>query len=382
MERVQGVNFQRIEWCCQQAGISPEQLASDLGISQGTMDRARAGEGSLTFKQLKRLAAHFGRGMLFFLEPGPVDEQQVYTPQFRTLANQKTNISPKVRQLIERAERQRDLFLSLRENLDDDDRPRFDPPEIPHDPSAAARIARRWLALNNQSSFEEYRAAVEARGILVFRSNGYNGQWQIPQSSAILGFSLYDKDCPLIVVRKEFAPARQTFTLMHELGHVLLHKSSSIDDESDLYSQNGHEREANAFAGHLLVPDDLLNHIDDADRPANAAQYDTWLDEPRRAWGVSSEVILRRLLDSGRLAQVHYDAYKQWQAGVVYPQRSEGGVRMYRHREPRHIFGDTFVRTVLEALDAQQISLSKASTYLDRLRIDDLHKLEQLYASR
>jgi Zn-dependent peptidase ImmA (M78 family) len=44
---------------------------------------------------------------------------------------------------------------------------------------------------------------------------------------------------------------------MHELGHVLLHKTSSIDDDADLYSREGHEREANAFAGYLLVPDDF-----------------------------------------------------------------------------------------------------------------------------
>src|SRR5690606_5030219 len=162
----------------------------------------------------------------------------------------------------------------------------FAPPQLPDDISEAASVTRRWLGLNAENDFEAYRAAVEARGILVFRSNGYNGQWQIPESSSILGFSLYDQTCPLIVVRKEIAAARQTFTLMHELAHVLLHKDSSIDDEADLYSQNGREREANAFAGHLLVPDEFLALIDDADRPADAAQYDVWLEPQRDAWGV------------------------------------------------------------------------------------------------
>jgi hypothetical protein len=53
---------------------------------------------------------------------------------------------------------------------------------------------------------------------------------------------------------------------------------------------------------------------------------------------------------------------------------------MYRHREPKHVFGDMFVRTVLDALSARHITLAKASDYLDRLRIDDLHRLEQHYA--
>lgn len=379
MERIQGVNYQRIEWCCNQAGISAGDLATELKISAATMDRARAGEPSFTFGQLRKIATRFGRGALFFLEPGPADEAEVFTPQFRTLANEKPQISPKIRLLIQRAERQRDIYQALRENLGDEERPRFVPPQLPRTIREAALRAREWLRLDAPRTFEDYREAVESRGILVFRSNGYNGPWQIPRNSPILGFTLYDEACPLIVVRKEIAASRQTFTLMHELGHVLLHKSSSIDDESDLYSQNGHEREANAFAGHLLVPDEYLNQIRDADQPTDPAQYDVWLRDQRQAWGVSGEVILRRLKDSGRLTQAQYDAYRQWQSGLVYAP-ADDGVRMYRHREPKHIFGDTFVRTVLDALNAQQISLAKASDYLDRLRIDDLHRLEQHYA--
>ncbi|MGZ5052648.1 MAG: hypothetical protein ACXWF8_16665 [Methylobacter sp.] len=53
------------------------------------------------------------------------------------------------------------------------------------------------------------------------------------------------------------------------------------------------------------------------------------------------------------------------------------GNRQYRHREPKHIFGDTFVRTVLDALDARYITLAKASSYLDNLKINDLHQLER-----
>ncbi|MEJ1963646.1 MAG: XRE family transcriptional regulator [Gammaproteobacteria bacterium] len=378
MERVQGVNFLRIEWCCQQAEITVDQLAADLGISRATIEKARAGEPSFTFGQLKKLAKHFGRGALFFLEAGPSEEIQIYTPQFRTLTNQKPHMSARIRVLIQRAERHREIYRALRESLDDA-RPKFAAPRLSKNVHEAARDARAWLGLKSQRTFEEYRATVEACGILVFRSNGYSGPWQMPQNSQILGFNLYHADCPLIVVRKEVATTRQTFTLMHELGHVLLHKNSSIDDEADLYSQNGPEREVNAFAGSLLVPDEFLGSIDDAKRPADVARYDAWLQSQREAWGVSGEVILRRLKDNGRLTQNQYDAYKQWQGSVVYA-RTDDGMRMYRHREPKHVFGDMFVRTVLDALSARHITLAKASDYLDRLRIDDLHRLEQHYA--
>jgi Zn-dependent peptidase ImmA (M78 family) len=380
MERVHSLNFRRIEWCCQQDDITTEQLASDVGISATTMQRAMKGDDVLTPSQLRKIASHFGRGVLFFLESSAPHEDKVYTAQFRTLANLKPHLSTKVKQIIQRAERQRAIYLSLREDLDDEERPRFVPPKIPGlDPRAAAAIARAWLGIKNERTFDEYRAAVERRGLLVFRSNGYNGKWQIPKENPILGFSLYDAECPLIVVKKQAAETRQTFTLMHELGHVLLHKSSSIDDEADLYSREGQEREANAFAGYLLVPDENLATINDDERPAEISQYDVWLEPQRTSWGVSGEVLLRRLLDAGRLRDAQYNAYKKWRAATVRPQEDTGN-RMYRHREPKHIFGNTYVRTVLDALNAHQITLARASNYLDSLKIADLHQLERHYA--
>lgn len=380
MERIQSINPERIAWCCADHDITPGDLASEVGIASSTMDRVMEGEDGLTFNQLRKIAEYFGRGVLFFLEAGPVDEVQVHTPQFRTLANQKPELSAKLKALIERVEKQRAVYLSLREDLDDTDRPTFNPPDLSRQsPRDAARIARHWLGLGDQNNFDSYRAAMEARGVLVFQSNGYNGKWQIAKEDPTLGFSLYDPTCPVIVIRKLPWESRQSFTLMHEMGHLLLHKVSSIDDAHDLESREGREREANAFAGHLLVPDALLVGIHDSERPQEVSLYDEWLERPRRAWGVSGEVILLRLLDAGRLPQSQYTAYRKWRKESARPQ-TDGGSRLYRHREPMHVFGDTFVRTVLDALNARHVTLAKASSYLDSLKIKDLHQLERYYA--
>jgi Zn-dependent peptidase ImmA (M78 family) len=380
MERIQSINPERIAWCCADRGMTPDELASELGIASVSMDRVMDGKDGMTFNQLRRIAEYFGRGVLFFLEAGPVDEAQAHTPQFRTLANQKPELSAKLKALIERVEKQRAVYLSLREDLDDDDQPRFTPPDLSRQsPRAAAHTARQWLGLSDHNNFDSYRAAIEARGVLVFRSNGYNGKWQIAKEDPTLGFSLYDAICPVVVIKKRPGESQQSFTVMHELGHLLLHKVSSIDDENDLNSREGRERDANAFAGHLLVPDAFLASIRDSERPQEVSLYDEWLEHPRRMWGVSGEVILRRLLDAGRLPQVQYTAYRQWRAQSAYPQ-SDSGNRQYRHREPRHVFGDTFVRTVLAALNARHVTLAKASSYLDSLKIKDLHRLEQYYA--
>ncbi|MFM2111980.1 MAG: hypothetical protein RLZZ271_640 [Pseudomonadota bacterium] len=379
MERIQAINRRRIEWCCDELRMAPDELAAVLEMSPDRWAEFWSDDVGLTFNQLRKLADFFGRGVLFFLDTGPVAPEQVHTPQFRTLAQQKPELSPRLKRLIERVERQREVFLSLRDDLDDAFWTPFQAPELPADDiAAAAGQTRQWLGLGEGNhDFESYRKAVEAKGLLVFRTNGYNGPWQIAKESAVAGFALYDVRCPVIVVKKMVAEAAQSFTLMHELAHVLLHKTSWIDDDTDFLATQGREQEANLLAGLVLVPDYFLLSIKDADKPKEVAAFHEWLKPQRKAWGVSTEVILRRLLAVGRLSPEIYQAYRAWSLEAHQNRKDEGGTRLYRHREPKHIFGDRFVRTVLSSLSAQRITLAKASGYLDGLKIADLHELEQ-----
>lgn len=75
----------------------------------------------------------------------------------------------------------------------------------------------------------------------------------------------YDAGENAIYVNSEEYPLRQTFTVAHELGHSLLHRewARSKDYKILMRDQSAedpdpHEKEANAFAGNLLVPRFLL----------------------------------------------------------------------------------------------------------------------------
>ena len=98
MDRIDSINPERIAWCCADRGVTPGDLAITLDIPAASMERVMAGEGGITFNQLRKIAEYLGRGVLFFLEPGPVDEAQIHTPQFRTLANQKPELSASIKE--------------------------------------------------------------------------------------------------------------------------------------------------------------------------------------------------------------------------------------------------------------------------------------------
>ncbi|WP_439121919.1 ImmA/IrrE family metallo-endopeptidase [Marivita sp.] len=79
----------------------------------------------------------------------------------------------------------------------------------------------------------------------------------------ISGF--YDCDENAIYVNKHEFPLRQTFTVAHELGHALMHKDWAASEDykilfrdSDYDGNDSYEKEANAFAAHLLVPRFML----------------------------------------------------------------------------------------------------------------------------
>lgn len=378
MEHIKSINLDRILWCCADSGITLDQLAKDLDIAPSTFEglQNESGKG-LSFGQLRKIANYFGMTVLFFVDDGSISVEKIRTPAFRTIANQKPEIPISLKKLIERTETQKEIYLNLLDDLQEADISNFSPPKVDGvDIKTAATLARNWLGLEGNGSFDIFRDAIEAKGILVFRSNGYKGKWQIPKESPILGFNLYDKEHPLIFVRKHLSESKQNFTLMHELGHVILHRNSSIDDDADFMAASGRESEANKFAGLILVPDKLLLRINDEDRPRDVADYDLWLKEFSLHWGASVEVILRRLLDEGRLPQSKYAAYKSWWNSQGSAAEDAKGSRKYRHREPKHIFGGEFVRVVIGSMQAGKVTLNKASKYLDGISIRDLHQLE------
>lgn len=375
VQRIQPVHRNRIDWCCAQQNVSVDDLAKKLSVKPERLDAEALRKSGLTYGQLKNVAAYFNRGILFFLEDEPINETEFHTPQFRTLSRQEPSLSPKMKAIIERTEQQRDLLLALQEDLDAEQTPvripRVNTDRIPE----AARKTREWLGLSDQGSFADYRIAVENKGILVFRSNGYAGKWQVPQDSSIAGFSIFHELCHVIFVRKLEPEPRQTFTLMHELGHLLLHKASFIDPGENFYATQGRERDANMFAGHVLVPESYLEELDQSPRPTAISELYAWLKGFRKKWGVSGEVILRRMLDTQRATEREYNAYRRHVSQLPASTLSSGGNR-YRHREPKHVFGTRYVRTVFDALRSNHISLSKASSCLDSLKIKDLQQLE------
>jgi Zn-dependent peptidase ImmA (M78 family) len=112
------------------------------------------------------------------------------------------------------------------------------------------------------------------------------------------------KQPPIIGVNRLQAPARQRFTVAHELAHLLLHATTPVHVDRmlvnlrDTHSGEGtseEEMEANLFAAELLMPANFLQR--DVAKLGTAFDVDDELQVARLAkrYGVSKQAMTIRL---------------------------------------------------------------------------------------
>jgi Zn-dependent peptidase ImmA (M78 family) len=110
-------------------------------------------------------------------------------------------------------------------------------------------VQRQLDAKSNSEAFHLWREATEAFGVHVLVSS--MGQ------NACRGFSVWDEYAPMIVVNSAWNVEARTFTLLHELGHLLTRTSSlCLETGSELVPPNDDtERWCEIFAAALLLPE-------------------------------------------------------------------------------------------------------------------------------
>lgn len=129
-------------------------------------------------------------------------------------------------------------------------------------------------------------------------------------SDDISGFFILDEGQPIIGVNAKHSPARQRFTIAHELGHYLLHrpgegvayvdkaflvKFRNAESSSGEYSE---EIEANLFAAELLMPHSEIQKAISQCSTFDAHDDDR-ISELANRFGVSQQALLIRLGNLG-----------------------------------------------------------------------------------
>jgi Zn-dependent peptidase ImmA (M78 family) len=172
---------------------------------------------------------------------------------------------------------------------------------------ALAKSAREFIGLSleeqfgfksTDAAFKAWRRRIELSGIFTFKD------------TFISGLSLSHPEFPVILINNSFT--RQTFTLAHELGHIL-YGLDGITDSDEAYIDMMSSREknleikCNAFAAELLVP--TISIKEDAAHIQEPSVTD--LKRFAEKYSVSREVIARKLLDLGKISDSKYTEIRE-----------------------------------------------------------------------
>jgi Zn-dependent peptidase ImmA (M78 family) len=180
------------------------------------------------------------------------------------------------------------------------------------------------------------------------------------------------------VLNGQDTPASRTFTLFHELAHLLLRKSGVCEFEVTGPRQSGTEVFCNRLAGAILVPCSELLADPMVARHHGMDWTDAELGALARQFGVSREVMLRRLLMVGKTTSEVYGAARG-RLRAQYEKRKpiKDGIPLSPAIAVVKAVGKRFARLVLGAYHAERITGNDLADYLG-IRLKHLAKVEAL----
>jgi Zn-dependent peptidase ImmA (M78 family) len=210
----------------------------------------------------------------------------------------------------------------------------------------------RWK--DDAQALQRWRRAVEQHQVFVF-------QFRLSLDEA-RGFSLVEQARPAIVLNRTDIPSARSFTLFHELGHVLLSQPGiCLPAEGGIGRGKSVETFCNQFAAALLVPTiDLEQHIPKALDESNFRAL-------ARRYAVSRLVVLGRLRSLGIVSAAVYGRFSsQWNKRRHESLPDSRPTRRGPTAAQRCLFerGQPFVSLVLAAAKRELITLNDAMTYL------------------
>jgi Zn-dependent peptidase ImmA (M78 family)/transcriptional regulator with XRE-family HTH domain len=261
----------RVKSLLEDHGVPRHEVSELLDIDPSGLSRALNGERMFKAREIALIAERLGISTSVILEGAPSGSSNMAVAARRSTNDRTT---------IERAMERVELFTSLAEIADSKSVPDFGWISVPTDGPAwrqgqelADQVLRR-AGLDSEPLprlMHELAALLEQRiGIQVSLE---------ALGPGLDGLSICNDRFKLAMVSTSTAPARQRWTLAHEIAHLVLNDTQNLLVDETVWNKTPQETRANAFAAAFLMPADLL----------------------RDAWGAArapDEDLVGRLLDT------------------------------------------------------------------------------------
>jgi Zn-dependent peptidase ImmA (M78 family) len=361
-----------LRWARESAGFSLRRAADAIGVERWRLELTEEGGELLTLRQAERAAEVHERPLAaLFVPEAPAEEDQEV--QFRRLpGTPEPPWGPEVQLTARRVTERQQIAIEIYEDLDEAPpwiessapfvgRPRQSIPEIVRNVLGVDRNAQRNWPQDPYAPLRRWRDAVEALGVLVMQEGPV-------QVNEMRGFaSIEPESLPAILLNSKDDPPARAFTLLHELGHLVLSRRGEPAGPET-------ERWCDRFAGRVLMPTDWL-------RDEFASSSGSTLDRVRgvaRSFHVTPLAAAVRIAHVGLVSEAEGGAAIGWIRARSKPSDEDEGPRCgdyYKNKVAR--LGPGYLGLIFSALDSQAITLPTATALLDGVKVKNLELLRE-----
>lgn len=375
-----------LRWARVTIGLELEDAANKLKVKLEDLKEWEAGARKPTFSKLQRIADVYKRPTATFYLPKPPADARAPKDFRRLPINKGRPFSKALRLSFRETQVRQEFARELR--VEEEFKPLafVRSATLSMDPEKVAAKVReniigidaetQWNWSDNLEAFNEWRIILEAAGCLIFQTSD-------APFSEMRGYSLRDDIAPVITLNAKDEYQGRTFTLMHELGHLVLDDGGLCDlaeRQRDGSLEGKTEVFCNAFAAALLMPHEKFLSMLAMLGLDHGSEHRWTDDELRKVAGkfkVSREAILRRLLTLGRTTQDHYARMRErfleeYKELAVRKKKKKGFMRP--HQKSVRNNGRTFTQIALEAYHHEEITSRELSDYLG-VKVDQIDKV-------
>jgi Zn-dependent peptidase ImmA (M78 family) len=360
------------KWLRESSGWSIEDVSRRLQTSADTIRLIESGAREPTLNQLRELSNAYKRPIAIFLLSDPLKESPL-PKDYRMLPNKKDVFEKRTLEIIRRARALQDVGAELLINTNESVVPKINRVTLTENPETLARRQRDeyQLSVEVQNKFRDsyqlynhLRESLEDRNILVF-------QFSMSLNDA-RGFALTDKNPNVIVINSTDTVEARIFSLVHELGHILLGQTvidlPDINTEIIINVRNDVENWCNSFASEFLLPKEQAKLIFDSEETALTST--DMLNKFSRRFKVSKGMIIYKMFKLGFISKSAYEEilkrYQPSEVKVKKDNKDKGkkGGALSADIKCLSEVGNKFVSVVANNYDHNFITFTDALNYL------------------
>lgn len=292
-----GNNLHKIQ---KEYNYSQEEMGNIIGVTRQTIAKYLNGERIMDSGKLYKIANHFNKSIDYFLTQ---DNDQKLSFMFR-VDDPKNNFGKKLKdkiserfnlyhEIIELSDLQIKEYIPEEYNL-----------EIKNDKLSEKEKETISKITEKQRRNMGVDDALNVNIFTLFEENNINIIAQEVNDHNLDALSAYSKDKGAFIFindRKDVPEERKIFSVVHELGHLILHRDEYSKDFSQLKYTNSkikviREKVADYFAMSFLVPAKVLDSY--------SYYFDEYIDldiiiEKKKDFGVSAKCLIMSLKENG-----------------------------------------------------------------------------------